>query len=682
MTDTHLTSTRFDSLALDPRILAGLADAGFTQCTPIQAETLPIALQGQDIAGQAQTGTGKTAAFLVALMQRLLHQPPEAVPDSAAVSETPVSADGSPETESLEPAVALEVESEPETAPAPGGSAKRRRGPRALVLAPTRELAVQIHKDTLALAKHTGLRSTVVYGGTGYQQQRDELAAGVDILIGTPGRLIDYYKQHVFDLRSIEVVVLDEADRMFDLGFIKDIRYLFRQMPPVEQRLGMLFSATLSYRVTELAYEHMNHPRLVKIETEQVTADRVRQVCYMTANEEKIPLLLGLIRGWPDGRIIVFVNTKREADRVWGYLQGNGIDTAVLSGDVPQPKRLKLLRDFTNGTLPVLVGTDVAARGLHIPDVTHVVNYDLPEDPEDYVHRIGRTARAGAAGDAVSFVCETYAFCLLDIEQYIGVKVPVQPVDPALLAEVDPRSRIRPDRADREERRDGRGGRERNDGRGAPGRSSERGDAGGRDRRPGRERPARQETAAGTPGDPSAVAVSESSRETPVVQPEPVASVVPSRPAGPPERAETVARPDRAVRLRTLDESFLDQLVDEWPERTGPELEIPDMPIIRRIKRVRGQLEPAALTSPPVKPRAPVEKASAKARPAETPPQPASATTNAEPAGDAPTPKADAESAEARSGKRRRRRRKPGGEGRSVQTEAETVSDQAPETLD
>ncbi|NVZ11082.1 DEAD/DEAH box helicase [Allochromatium humboldtianum] len=697
MTDTHLTSTRFDSLALDPRILAGLAEAGFTHCTPIQAETLPIALQGQDIAGQAQTGTGKTAAFLVALMQRLLHEPPETVPESAAVSETtPVSADDAPETGSLEPAAALEAESAPEPLPAPTAPARRRRGPRALVLAPTRELAVQIHKDTLSLAKHTGLRSTVVYGGTGYQQQRDELARGVDILIGTPGRLIDYYKQHVFDLKRIEVVVLDEADRMFDLGFIKDIRYLFRQMPPVEQRLGMLFSATLSYRVTELAYEHMNHPRLVKIETEQVTADRVRQVCYMTANEEKIPLLLGLIRGWPDGRIIVFVNTKREADRVWGYLQGNGIDTAVLSGDVPQPKRLKLLRDFTNGTLPVLVGTDVAARGLHIPDVTHVVNYDLPEDPEDYVHRIGRTARAGAAGDAVSFVCETYAFCLLDIEQYIGAKVPVEPVDPARLAEVDPRSRIRPDRADREERRDGRGGRggrERGEGRGVHGRSSERDGASGRDRRPGRERPERRSEVS-TGADETAVsrepfesnAVIETvavSPETPAVAPaarsEPVAPASTDAPSSAPAPRQDRPVSNTPTRLRTLDESFLDQLVDEWPERTGPELEIPDMPIIRRIKRARGQLEPAALTSPPVKPREPVEKSSAKVRPAEAP-RPAGA--NAELASEAPPAKTDAESAEAKSGKRRRRRRKPTGEGRSVQTETETVSDQAPETVD
>jgi ATP-dependent RNA helicase RhlB len=245
---------------------------------------------------------------------------------------------------------------------------------------------------------------------------------------------------------------------MFDLGFIKDIRFLLKRMPPPEERLGMLFSATLSYRVLELAYEHMNHPQLVKIESDKVTAERVRQVCYMTANEEKIPLLIGLVRGLEDPRVMVFVNTKREADRVWGYLQGNGINTAVLSGDVPQKKRLKLLKHFTDGDLPVLVGTDVAARGLHIPDVTHVVNYDLPEDAEDYVHRIGRTARAGAAGDAISFVCETYAFCLPDIERFIGAKVPVAPVDPALLVRVDPRSRLRPDREDREYRREGRSG--------------------------------------------------------------------------------------------------------------------------------------------------------------------------------------------------------------------------------
>jgi len=438
MPETHLTETRFDSFPLDPRIHIGLADAGFSHCTPIQAETIPIGLGGRDLAGQAQTGTGKTAAFLVVVLQRLL------------ASQGPAREYG-------------------------------RSHPRALIVAPTRELAVQIHKDTLVLAKHTGFRIGLVFGGTGYQQQRDDLAAGVDILIGTPGRLIDYFKQHVFSLKSIEAVVLDEADRMFDLGFIKDIRFLLKRMPPPEERLGMLFSATLSYRVLELAYEHMNHPQLVKIESDKVTAERVRQVCYMTANEEKIPLLIGLVRGLEDPRVMVFVNTKREADRVWGYLQGNGINTAVLSGDVPQKKRLKLLKHFTDGDLPVLVGTDVAARGLHIPDVTHVVNYDLPEDAEDYVHRIGRTARAGAAGDAISFVCETYAFCLPDIERFIGAKVPVAPVDPALLVRVDPRSRLRPDREDREYRREGRSG---HGGPGDRGQSGRRhGEAsGGRDR--------------------------------------------------------------------------------------------------------------------------------------------------------------------------------------------------------
>jgi ATP-dependent RNA helicase RhlB len=214
----------------------------------------------------------------------------------------------------------------------------------------------------------------------------------------------------------------------------------------------MLFSATLSYRVTELAYEHMNDPQMVEIAPEQVTAERVQQTCYMVANDEKIPLLLGLVRRLPGGRIMVFVNTKREGERVWGYLQGNGVETAMLSGDVPQKKRLKLLAQFKSGELPVMVATDVAARGLHIPGVSHVVNYDLPDDAEDYVHRIGRTARAGEAGDAISFVCETYAFCLPDIEAYIGMKIPVDEVSADMLAKVDPKSRIPAPRRPRDAR--------------------------------------------------------------------------------------------------------------------------------------------------------------------------------------------------------------------------------------
>lgn len=399
MTEKHLTNTRFDSFGLSVEIMQGVIDAGFEFCTPIQAKTLPVGLDGRDVAGQAQTGTGKTAAFLLAVLNL------------------------------------LEAE--------PASEKRRPNQPRALILAPTRELAIQIHKDAELLAGHTGHKIELAYGGTGYDSQRKALEAGVDILIGTPGRLIDYFKQHVFDLREAQAVVLDEADRMFDLGFIKDIRFLLRRCPKPDQRLGMLFSATLSYRVTELAYEHMNNPELIKIETENITVDKVRETSYMTGNEDKIPLLLGLLRRWQDARTIVFVNTKRVGDQVWGYLEGNGFKTAILSGDVPQKKRTSLLNRFTQGELDVLVATDVAARGLHIPAVTHVVNFDLPEDAEDYVHRIGRTARAGASGEAISFACETYAFSMPDIEAYVGHKIPIEPVALELLADVDPTSRVR-----------------------------------------------------------------------------------------------------------------------------------------------------------------------------------------------------------------------------------------------
>jgi ATP-dependent RNA helicase RhlB len=459
MSKKHLTETRFDDFPFSQAILDGIRDAGFDFCTPIQAETLPLALDGRDIAGQAQTGTGKTAAFLLAILHMLDAEPAE--------------------------------------------TSRRHNQPRSLILAPTRELAVQIYNDAVVLAGHTGLKVRVVYGGTGYDSQRKAIEDGVDILIGTPGRIIDYFKQRVFDLRAIQVLVLDEADRMFDLGFIKDIRFLLRRCPPAEERQSMLFSATLSYRVTELAYEHMNNPQKVVVEAEQITADRVRETAYMVANDEKIPLLIGLMRQFENARVIVFINTKREADRVWGYLEGNGFPAAILSGDVPQKKRLSLLKRFSSGEVGVLVATDVAARGLHIEGVTHVVNYDLPEDAEDYVHRIGRTARAGAEGDAVSFVCETFAFSLPDIEAYIGHKVPVSGVSNALLAEVDPRSRVRVDREDRVIR-PGPGGRRPGGSRPA-GRSGGHagGHAGGRprppekDNTPGDDAPKASATAAG-----------------------------------------------------------------------------------------------------------------------------------------------------------------------------------------
>ena len=423
MSEAHLSDTEFRALDLPAELMQGIEEAGFSKCTPIQAESLPVALGGMDVAGQAQTGTGKTAAFLLAAMSHLLRHP-------------------SPE-------------------------GRRRNQPRALMLAPTRELAIQIHKDAVTLGKHTGLRLGLAYGGTGYDSQRREIEEGVDILIGTPGRLIDYFKQHVFDLRAIQVVVLDEADRMFDLGFIKDIRYLFRRMPEPTERLNLLYSATLSHRVTELAYEHMNSPTKVKVESEQVTADRVRQAVYYTANEEKIPLLLGLLKRMSPTRSLVFVNTKRAAERVEAYLVGNGYAVAMLSGDVPQKKRQHLLRKFQEGELPIMVATDVAARGLHIPEVSHVFNYDLPQDAEDYVHRIGRTARAGASGDAVSFACEEYAFSLPEVEEFIGNKLPSSPVTAELLIKPEPPARI-------ERHRAGPGGR-----RGGPGRGRRDGGGGG-----------------------------------------------------------------------------------------------------------------------------------------------------------------------------------------------------------
>jgi len=388
MVSPHTIDIDFRQFQLEPPLIKALDEVGFIHCTPIQAESLPIILAGHDIAGQAQTGTGKTAAFLLAIFQHLLKRQK---------------------------------------------NLKNNHNPRALVISPTRELAIQIHKDAMVLGKYTNLQLGLVYGGVDYEKQRKQLEQGVDVLIGTPGRLIDYFKQGVFGLKSLEIVVLDEADRMFDLGFIRDIRYMLRRMRAPQERLNMLFSATLSFRVMELAYEHMNNPKFIRINPEQVTADKITQVLYHAANNEKIPLLIGLLQKIDPKRTIIFVNTKRTAERVWGYLEGNGFHAAILSGDVPQRKRQRLFQEFSEGRLPVLVATDLAARGLHIPDVSHIFNYDLPQNAEDYVHRIGRTARAGASGDAVSFACEEFVYSLTEIEDFLGYKLPVARLDNKLL---------------------------------------------------------------------------------------------------------------------------------------------------------------------------------------------------------------------------------------------------------
>ena len=380
----------FESLDLPPPLRAGIQRAGFETLTPIQAKALPLAMAGRDVAGQAQTGTGKTAAFVLALFNRLLLN---RSPKRSKVS-----------------------------------------APRAVVLAPTRELAQQIQRDAELLGGATGLSMMVVYGGAGYKSQRERLSAGVDLLIGTPGRLLDYYRQGVFTLSGVEVIVIDEADRMYDLGFIRDIRYVMRRLPPPEKRLSMLFSATLGYLVLELANQHLNEPEIVRIEPDKKVVDEVEQWLYYPSSEEKAPLLAGLLSRDSVERSMVFVNTRREADQLARWLDKCAISAQAISGDVPQNKRMRMLKEFHDGDLPVLVATDVASRGLHVPDVSHVFNYDLPQNPEDYVHRIGRTARAGELGQAVSFACEHYAYSLPEIEAFIGHSIQRQQIDPDLVA--------------------------------------------------------------------------------------------------------------------------------------------------------------------------------------------------------------------------------------------------------
>ena len=373
---------RFEDLDIPELVLKGIKDAGFNECTPVQAQTLPVALQGRDIAAQAQTGTGKTAAFLIAVFSRML-----ALPD-------------------------------------PG----RGSSPRVLIIAPTRELAIQIDAEAKLLGGPAGFKILPVFGGIDYLKQREEISKGVDVLIGTPGRLIDYLKQRVYSLKKTQFLVIDEADRLFDMGFISDLRFLLRRMSPFDKRQSMLFSATLSNRVLELCYEHMNMPVRFSVTPEKLTVEQIEQEIYHVGMSEKIGVLLGVLKREPNGRYLVFCNTKAAAERLDLVLNANGYATASITGDLDQKRRLKVLSRFRDGTLAILVATDVASRGLHIDGVTHVINYDLPQDAEDYVHRIGRTARAGAGGRAISLACEEYVHSLPDIEEFIKQKIPVMPL--------------------------------------------------------------------------------------------------------------------------------------------------------------------------------------------------------------------------------------------------------------
>ncbi|HXY61901.1 MAG TPA: DEAD/DEAH box helicase [Nitrospirota bacterium] len=370
----------FNELDLPFEIMQGIEHSGFVACTPVQEAVIPRAVRGEDVAAQAQTGTGKTAAFLISLFTRMVRNPATDLGNS----------------------------------------------PQALIIAPTRELADQIFHEAERLGKFTGFRCLAVYGGIDYQKQMDILQQGVDVLIGTPGRLIDYFKQHVYSLKKSRYLIIDEADRMFDMGFIDDLRYLIKKMPPYTKRQSMLFSATLSYRVMELAYEHMNLPEKISITPEKITVEQVEQVLYHVGKHEKLPLLLGILKKEQPLRTLIFVNTRRAADMVVERLKRNGWKADAITGDIIQKKRLRILADFKDGKLPVLVATDVASRGIHVEGVTHVINYDLPQDAEDYVHRIGRTGRAGATGKALSLADEEYVFSLEEIEKYIGQKIPVE----------------------------------------------------------------------------------------------------------------------------------------------------------------------------------------------------------------------------------------------------------------
>jgi len=407
---------QFETLDLPPEVMQGIREAGFVTATPIQEAALPLALKGKDVAGQSQTGTGKTAAFLIAAFTRLLREPPR---------------------------------------PPTGATA-----PRVLIIAPTRELVVQIEADARLLGRFTGLSILAVYGGIDYQRQRQDLADACDVLIGTPGRLIDYLKQRVWSTRRVEVLVVDEADRMFDMGFIADLRFMLRRLPPPEQRQSFLFSATLSFRVLELTWEFMNNPAQISITPMQKTAERVEQSLYHVGREDKFRLLLGLLRREGGDRILIFSNTREEARRIEDRLARNGWEARALTGDIEQRKRLRILNDFKEGRLPVLVATDVASRGLHIEAVSHVVNWDLPDDAEDYVHRIGRTARAGLGGKALSLVDEASALRIEPIEKFIGQKIPVEwPEDEWFVPEVMPtaeeRRRYADERRARQQARQG-----------------------------------------------------------------------------------------------------------------------------------------------------------------------------------------------------------------------------------
>ena len=399
--DSLFSDLTFDDIELPEPIRRAIDDLGFSRLTRVQAEVLPISLTGRDVVAQAQTGSGKTAAYLLTIFAHILEVPRTTPPET----------------------------------------------PRALIVAPTRELAVQIANDAEGLGHHAAIQSHVVFGGLDYRRQREILERGTDLLIGTPGRLIDYHKKGSYSLRGTEMVVIDECDRLFDMGFAEDLRWILRKTPHPTERQSMMFTATLSQRVMTLGWRQMNDPVEVIVRSEHLTPDTIHQVLYHVATREKLSLLLGLLKRELGTRTMIFVNTRYRARQLVDDLRRHGFVARDLTGNVVQTKRLKVLDDFRDGRLPILVATDVASRGLHIEGVSHVVNYDLPQDSEDYVHRIGRTARVGAEGKAITLACEDYVYSLDAIQRYVGYELPTEFAGDELYAEVLPRER-RPRRSE------------------------------------------------------------------------------------------------------------------------------------------------------------------------------------------------------------------------------------------
>lgn len=379
--DPAPSGLKFEALNLDQRLLSAITDIGFTACTPIQAETLPFTLAGDDLIGQAQTGTGKTAAFLITAIQSML--------------ETPIPANDRYASE-----------------------------PRVLALAPTRELAMQIAKDAEQLCGYTGHKVVTVVGGMHYDKQRDQLQNDVvDILVATPGRLIDFLGSQDVFLDQLDILILDEADRMLDMGFIPDVKRIIRKCTPKDERQTLLFSATFNQDVLNLASMWTRNAEFVEIEPEQKTAERVKQTVYLVGEDDKLPVLVNYLKRPGVDKALVFANRRDQCRDLDEDLRNQGVKVALMSGEIAQNRRLRTLDRFKRGDIQVLVATDVAGRGIHVDDVSHVFNYNLPEQAEDYVHRIGRTGRAGKDGISISFASEDDSFSLPAIEKYISQKL-------------------------------------------------------------------------------------------------------------------------------------------------------------------------------------------------------------------------------------------------------------------